>query len=66
MREGESKQFVSTLQRSRDLFWKISKPISALNHVAALWSHLTVQENRKKLNVDELRLLLSALDQAID
>jgi hypothetical protein len=66
VRESESKQFVSTLQRSCDLFWETSKSISALNHVAVVWSHQTVHENRKKLKFDELRLLLLALNQVID
>ena len=66
VREGDSKQFVSILQRSSDLFWKTSASISALNHAVAVWSQQTVKKNREKLNADELRPLLMTLDQVIE
>lgn len=66
VREGDSKQFVSILQRSSDLFWKTSASISALNHAVAVWSQQTVKKDREKLNADELRPLLTTLEKVIE
>ncbi len=66
VREGDSKQFVSILQQSSDLFWKTSASISALNHAVAVWTQQTVKKEREKLNADELRPLLNTLEKVIE